>query len=368
MFRAAVKTARGVKHGVMWSVGAVILFVLVEAAIFRSGWYTRYIEPDSSAGIVEYQLYWLQHTPPANKPEVMVVGDSRMAEGFSALRANAEVQERINFWNFGIGGSTPRDWYYIVRDADPTRRRFAAIAIAIDNYSDEEADSDPRESIADLNYLIGRLRLSDCWDFAMSMDSVEYRETALAGCVFKGATLRRDVRELLRNVPARLRNVNAHREHGLEWISGYEGMQQNLRGLSIDPATSVIHYPTGLSDSQRDWIARRVNPRAPPDEGLITSYRRQWLGRIVDLYRNSPTRIVFFQIPLSPLAFHHSTVAPRFLESVSSRPRVTILPQARFRDLEQPELFADGLHLNRDGRKIFSERLALDVERVLATR
>jgi lysophospholipase L1-like esterase len=34
-------------------------------------------------------------------------------------------------------------------------------------------------------------------------------------------------------------------------------------------------------------------------------------------------------------------------------------------DLERPELFADGLHLNRDGRPIFSERLAAKTESIL---
>jgi hypothetical protein len=36
-----------------------------------------------------------------------------------------------------------------------------------------------------------------------------------------------------------------------------------------------------------------------------------------------------------------------------------------FEDLEKPELFADGLHLNRDGRPVFSSRVAGEVDAVL---
>ena len=34
-------------------------------------------------------------------------------------------------------------------------------------------------------------------------------------------------------------------------------------------------------------------------------------------------------------------------------------------DLERPEYFADGLHLNRDGRPIFTVRLAQRVDSIL---
>jgi hypothetical protein len=349
------------KTAIWWTVATLLMFLAVEGAIFRSGWYIRYLEPTSSAGNVEYQLYWLHHTPRAKVPEVMIIGDSRMAEGFSATLANSEVVNRIHFWNLSIGGMTPRDWYYMIRDADPGRNRFAAIVLEIDNYSDEDTVLDVRDSIADLSYLIGRLRLSDCWDFAMSMHSIAYRQTALVGCVFKGLTLRRDVHEFLQNMPARLESGRAQRESGLGWVNGYTGLSANLSGLSIDPVTRVIHYPPGLTDAQKGLIANRVNPFVPADAGVLTNYRRLWLGGILDLYRNSPTRIVLLQIPRSPLPYHSSRIPPRFIQSVAGRPHLKILPADRFSDMERPDLFGDGLHLNSVGRKIFSERLADDV-------
>jgi len=48
--------------------------------------------------------------------------------------------------------------------------------------------------------------------------------------------------------------------------------------------------------------------------------------------------------------------------------RVTILPGEMFRDLEHPEVYADGLHLNHVGRPLFSERLGRKVAEILEGR
>lgn len=46
--------------------------------------------------------------------------------------------------------------------------------------------------------------------------------------------------------------------------------------------------------------------------------------------------------------------------------RVSLVPEAIFDHLERPEYFFDGLHLNREGRRIFSRILADQVAELLA--
>jgi hypothetical protein len=144
-----------------WTVASLLAFLLMEGAIFRLGWYNQYLEPDSSAGEVEGYLSWLKRYPHNGSPEVLVMGDSRIAEGFSARLAGRNVQQRLRFWNFGIGGTTPRIWYYMLRDADPTRRRFKVIVMALGEYADEDKWDSSEDRVLDLNYLIGRLRSLD---------------------------------------------------------------------------------------------------------------------------------------------------------------------------------------------------------------
>ena len=351
-----------------WSAAAIVAFLLVEAAVFRSGWYIRFLDPSSSTGAVELNLYWFRRSTPPKQPEVLVFGDSRIAEGFSSKLADDESRDAIQFWNSGIPGTNPRVWYYMLRDMDPRRDRFRAIVLALDGYSDQDLNYSREDALTDLNFVIGRLRLTDCWDFAASMRSTQLRTAAFAGCMLKGLTLRRDVRAFLANPPDRLTRARDWRDHGLRYITDYPGKPENLRGLSVDFERGIIHFPAGLTAGQTDTVRSTVTPYPAPDVGEYTRYRRLWLGRILDLYQNSRTRIVFLELPRAPLRLPDAKTPPRFLASVAGLRYVSVLPKDTFRDLECPDLFADGLHLNHDGREIFSRRLAREVSTLIGSR
>jgi lysophospholipase L1-like esterase len=111
-------------------------------------------------------------------------------------------------------------------------------------------------------------------------------------------------------------------------------------------------------------IKNFVMPVRAPQTGALTRYRKLWLGRILDLYKDSATRMIFFELPRAPVPIPQAPTPPRFIDSVRGRPNVTVLPAATFRDLERPEIFADGLHLNHAGRPIFSARLAEQIAAV----
>lgn len=342
-----------------------MLFLLVESLIFRVGWYNKYLAPDSSAGTVESYLYWLKRFPHDKLPEVLVMGDSRIAEGFSAPAADQAAGDRLRYWNFGMGGATPRVWYYVLRDGDPTRRRFAAIVLALDQYSDEDGVDSIEDRIIDLNFVIGRLRLSDCEDFASSMKSRQMEGKALSGCLLKGIPLRRDAQDFLHHFRARIKRSKDWRVNGRGYIDGYGGKDEDLNGLSADFAGRTIHFPPGLTAIRHDTIQAMVLPEPAPQTGEVTEYRKLWLGRILDLYKDSSTRIVFLELPRAPLPRPEGGAPARFLEWALRRPRVSALPKETFRDLERPDLFSDGLHLNRIGRGIFTGRVAAQVPRVL---
>jgi len=355
----------GTARGALWTVLALVMFFIADCLIFRPGWYNRYLEPDSSAGSLEAQLHWLKDSPAPKVPEALVIGDSRIAEGFSARTANSATGQRLNFWNFGLGGTTPRVWYYTLRDADPTRRRFAAIAIALDNYSDADWFAEFEDRATDQNYLVMRLGLGDCFDFAMSMHTMAARHHALFGCLFRGMILRNDVQTFLSHPEARITHATDWLKNGLGYISGYGGMTQNLNGLSVNWSNRSIQFPDGVSEATRANVAKFVLREPVPQTGEVARYRWRWLGGILDLYQDSPTRLIFLQLPRAPLIEPNAKNTPGFVDSAAKTPHVTVLPASAFADLEHPEFFADGLHLNRDGRLLFSERLARQLDAAL---
>ncbi len=98
-------------------------------------------------------------------------------------------------------------------------------------------------------------------------------------------------------------------------------------------------------------------PDLPPHTGETTRYRMLWLGQILELYRNSPTRIVFFETSRGPLPQPERKSPRTFLGWARMQPNVIVLDQFAFRDLETPETYFDGFHLNRKGRQLFTARL-----------
>lgn len=349
----------------MWnSLAAVALFVLLDGLLFHSGIYTGYLEPHSSAGELEARLAWLKQTP-ARQHEVMVVGDSRIAEGLSAAVATKATGGRIHFRNFGIPGASPRVWYYLIRDADPERNRFDAIVLSIGQYSDQDLSTDLQEQAQDENYLVGRLRYRDCPAFAGSFLHSATKLGAFTGCVLRGIALRADLQALLRSPAERLNRVQDWREHGLGYTEAYQGKREAIDSrLAADFEKRTISFPAGLTEPEQGSIRATVLPNPEPQTGLFTKYRARWLGAILDLYLGSKTRVIFCEAPRAPLSVPEPPTPGRFVNSVRGRPGVVVLPEDTFRDLERPELFADGLHLNKAGRPLFSARLA----RIVAAR
>jgi len=356
------------RPAVLWTLSTLLVFLIAEALLFRTGWYLRYVEPASSAGQVAGHLAWLARKPADSLPEVLVLGDSRIGHAFSAPAATAASYGKLHFWNLGIPGTLPRDWYYMLRDADPDHRRFAAVILALDQYSDEDYVDVYADRIVDLNLVIGDLRIADCWDFAASMKSRDNRTHALMGCLLKGIVLRRDVRDLLATWPDRFARARAWRVHGLADVDAFTGIDRDLRGLHADWEHHTIAFPPGLDDTTRATIQATVMPNWPPYTGETTRYRRRWLPRIFDLYRGSPTRVILIELPRAPLPKPESATPPIALQTLLPRDGVIALDSATFRDLERPQFFFDGLHLNRTGRAIFSTRLGQTVVNLAGAR
>ena len=356
------------RDAVLWTALSVFAYFLVDAALFRSGWYLRFLEPESTAGQVELRFHSLASRSPGATPEVLVLGDSRIAEGFSAPKADAAVDNRLHFDNAGISGTTPRSWYYLIRDLDPTARRYAAVVLPLNDYSDQDAGEELSSRAADLNYLIGRLRITDCIPFASSMSDPTLRLQTFVGCLFKGIPLRQDLKDFAMHYRSRIQSAKAWRRDGAQWLDGYGGRPENVSGITADWTNRRVIFPSRLSDSQKASIQDSVMTPYIPQTGALTRYRNKWFGRILDHYKGSSTRILFVELPRSPIPRPDRAVPARFLDSVRSRSGVFILPPSTFRDLEKPELFSDGLHLNSDGQPLFSKRLATEVFDILGGR
>jgi len=291
----------------------------VDAVAFRTGVYRRLLEPSSYAGQVEIML----DRAARSRAGVLVLGDSRIAEGFSARLADSSGP--LRYFNAAIPGSSPRCWYYLLQRLDPAR--WQTIVVPLDNYEDEDGDWDFADNPLDTAILAGTLTLAAAPEFVLSHSSLPARAAALRAALFKGFAFQRDFQQFLAAPRARLHAVAQFRAHGAEWSDGYQG-----RPESVNPGPIAARVPS-------------------PQRGVHHRYRMRWLSKIQEL---AGPRVVAIRLPRGPQV----VPSPPGLPSAVRTLGIVRAPEALFAGLERPEFFADTLHLNREGRTRFSLLLA----------
>jgi len=351
-------------------VAALAGLFAIDAAIFRTNLYPSILEPESSAGQFELTLR-REHLAQAKIGGNVVtgVGDSRFAY-FPRLANETMAETGLNFRSAVVPGSTPQAWYYLLRDLDPTARRYQAIMLGVDDYDDEDQAFEPDTDLRALHYTIVRLRIADTLDFARSFPGISYQWQAFRGALFKGIVLQPDILAFLSHPKQRIDDVHLQHQGFEEWTYNYVESDKSLAGLSVDWSTMTITYPPGADrlqrESARNWLVHPPDP--PANRGRLAAYRRTWLGRIIDRYQGSRTKIIFVRLARGPLLRPRRLDyrSPGVIRELAKRPNVLLCDEHAFESLEHPEFYKDGLHLNLEGSTRFSHMLAREVKRLLA--
>ncbi len=354
------------RAAVVTILAALLGVVLLDAALFRTQLYLNWIQPDSSTGVFEYRLRAEldRQREPGNL--VVTLGNSRFA--YLPRVANQYTAESgYVFRQAGVAGSTVREWYYMLRDLDPTARRYQAVVLGFDDLEDEESAVDERDDPRSLHYVVGRLRFSDAWDYARSHRLPAAQWRAFRGTILKGIVLQSDLHEFLRQPRARIESVNLNWKGWAGWTYDYDDEERSLAGLSIDWQTRQITAPPGMNPGYQKMLRETVlrTPAAP--NGWNYAFHKEWVGRIVNYYRDSPTRVVFIRLPRGPLGPPTDlAVNPQSsLRQFAQRRKVLLGDPRRYRELERPDYFKDPLHLNRAGAHAFSKMLVDEVRELI---
>ena len=194
---------------------------------------------------------------PSGLKEVLVLGDSRIAEGFSATLANELGSPAgLKFVSLAEPAASANTWYYMVREVDPTTRRYAAIVIPYGiGYEPNSADPLRISMTAPL------LRYGDCFHFASGFQRWSGRFRAFIACILRGSAYQDDVADLLAHPVARMRSIRqADKMHS---DAEYKGRDYDLVGTSYDASdrtgnvrakinrSSEVGFPEELDYSHR---------------------------------------------------------------------------------------------------------------------
>jgi len=335
----------------------IVAFICVDGAVFHSGLYVSILAPSSYSGRISRITRAEKERVSSGLKEVLVLGDSRIAEGFSATLANElGLPAGVKFVSLAEPAASANTWYYMVREVDPTTRRYAAIVIPYGiGYEPNSADPLRISMTAPL------LRYGDCFHFASGFQRWSGRFRAFFACILRGSAYQDDVADLLAHPVARMRSIQqADKMH-----SGgeYKGRDYDLVGTSYDVATGQVTFAPKLTEAQRLAFRKSLIQPSQSDTEYSLKLQRDWIPRIMNRYSHSPTAIVLTPVPRGPFlelvgfSRGYESVLPN---SVIQRTSFAI-PGHTYDFLEQPENYFDAFHLNAKGRQKFTATLVSEL-------
>jgi len=320
---------------------AIVAIVLMDAALFRSGFYERLIKPNSSAGVFRYRRKYGLLKAKQSTTLVAAVGDSRIGEGFSArMFDQIATPTRYTAVNLAVPGSTLRVWYYLLEQIDPHRNAFKLIVIPMSSYSDGDESEDFVNRLLDLQFLLPFASPSECLDVLTTYTDQSIRLRVIAGSIFRAYALHSDIKDFLLNPPQRFAELAIGKFYN---DYKYEGRTE-----------SVSQSLTNRNSFHDCAVARQQRKNSP--------YKCFWLNRIVAAYKGKDTKILVIKIPTDPLLKVPKDVGDQnenaTLACLAGNKNVFASPEYLFGALNRPDYFFDDVHMNGKGRKVFSEKLS----------
>jgi hypothetical protein len=341
----------------------VAAFVCLDGVIFHTGLYVSILAPDSYAGRVAALTRAEKQRPPSGLKEVLVLGDSRMAEGFStAVADELGSAAGFKFVTLAEPASTANTWYYMLREVDLTAQRYWAIVVPYGiGYEPTSAESLRISMAAPL------LRYGDCFTFASAFQQWSGRFRAVTACILRGSAYQSDVADFLEHPIARIESIQ--RESAVVHARAvYKGRDYDMVGTSYDATTGQMTFPPRLTEAQQEAIRKSLLQPSQSEMQYSLRLQRDWIPRILNRYSKSATAIVLTPVPRGPFAelpaFSVGRRAP--FPEVTRQRTVFSLPEQTFDFLEKPDYYFDAFHLNAKGRQRFTERLVNDLVARLA--
>ena len=336
----------------------VAAFISVDGLVFHTRLYTSILAPESYAGRIAAITRAEKDRVSSSLKEVLVLGDSRMAEGFSAAVADKlSSVEGFKFVNLAEPASAVNIWDYMLREVDPTRGRYRAIVVPYGIGFEPNSADHLRISMA-----APLLRYGDCFNFASAFQRWSGRFRAFTACILRGSAFQSDVVNFLEHPIGRIRSI----QREPIWLQSrdlYKGRDYDMVGTSFDPKTGQVTFPPRLTEAQREAVRDSLLKPSQSETQDFLRMQREGIQRILNRYSASPTEIVLTPVPRGPFAglpgasmtFH--AVFP----TITTQKAVFSLPEQTFDFLEKPEYYFDGFHLNAKGRQRFTETLVAEL-------
>ena len=364
--RAAVIRSR-LREPLRLVIPVLVCCVLLDAIVFRSGWYAKVAEPDSNLGTVTSIRMLQAQQFRAGMHNTLVFGDSRIGEGFSALVANQQ-QTRLNYINVAIPGSMPRTWWYLLDQFE--RDGFHPDAVVLGAIYAPRDRTDLADWPLDSSHQWQLLRLSDYPHYLAAIHSPTLRTQTRRQMLLPVLAVQADLQDLLQS-PFRRSDKLLHERPGyLASLPLYPGRDEQMPYVDINVDGSIKDWNDASEEKRQAIVAHATELKAPIRPEITAAndaYLQTWYLKIADWCQQHQVQLVVFPPPRGP----YHVLQPRHPQpevirtALVNHPEVLVLPADSFDALEAPEFFFDTLHLNHTGREALSRNLATTIESTL---
>jgi hypothetical protein len=333
-------------------------FICLDGLVFHTRLYTSILAPDSYAGRMAAITRAERDRVSSGLKEVLVLGDSRIAEGFSAAVADQlSSVAGYKFVNLAEGASAVNIWDYMLREVDPITHRYRAIVVPYGIGFEPHSADHLRISMA-----APLLSYGDCFNFASAFRRWSGRFGAFTACILRGSAFQSDVVDFLTHPIARIRSLQQVSTR-LQARDVYKGRNYDIVGTSYDPKTGRVTLPPRLNEAQREAIRYSLMKPSQSETQDFLRMQRDGIQQILNRYSGSSTEIILTPMPRGPfsglpgasMTFH------ALFPAVTTQRTVFSIPEHTFDFLEKPEYYFDGYHLNSKGRQRFTETLVTEL-------
>jgi hypothetical protein len=347
------------------------VFVLADNLVFRTAFYARFIPLVTTSGRLAHFVLAEENRAPSGKDEVLTTGSSKMQFAlWDKVAEQADPQGRFRMIDGAIHGASEKWTYYILKRIDPTHRRYAAIVISDSEYKVYPWAEDQENDFSCAQALAPFIAPRDWPDFAASFTDPAVRENVVYQGLFSSHGVGMDFLLSSGRITERILRG------GVTKLLTDEGPAENVAALSTAPdqesLVRVVSYPAHFDIFQREDADSDFRNPDLRDAIRYTErearFHQRWLTKIIELYKDSPTRLIFVQMPRWPVQLPKIAplpTAPDIRGLLPKQRNVVFLDENEFTFLERPKYFWDLQHLNRTGRRIFSERLGMRIREIV---
>ena len=353
---------------------SIALFFVLDGALFRSGLYARFQQPNTPSGSMAAVIRFTSSAPADPRHTVLVVGNSKVEYGFGVRNVEQDFPGApVRTVMGAFPGSNEEYWYYALQRIDPHHDRYAAIVIPLPGYKIGPFDEGFSDSYSAAQMLLPIVPLSRLRAFLGDFSDPALRRRAALLSLAPSHLYASDLQDFLLHPLQRLRAVRLRNAAGVDYLYNDVPHTETMDGLLIDPKSAkVAKYPDRFNALFRDDMDQRFVAPSPEQARQQTArnaaFSAKWLNRIADAYENSHTRLIFIDIPHQPVdlpARQPIAGAPDIRDMLPKRGNIFVLPPETFADLQQPHYFTDLDHMNIYGKELFSRRLGQAIIDVL---